>query len=68
MNDTKSWLASKTIWGGLIAVAAAVAGWFGYSLAAGDQATLVDALVSIGGAVGGILAIVGRVMASKTVG
>lgn len=68
MNDSKNFFASKTVWGGLIAVAATVATWFGYGIGTTDQAGLVDGLVAIGGAVGGILAIVGRVMASKTVG
>ena len=68
MPNTKSWLASKAVWGGLIAIVATVATWFGYGMSAGDQAGIVDGLVIVGGAVGGLLAIVGRVYATKQIG
>lgn len=61
------WYKSKGVWGGLIAVGAAVAGAFGYMLSPEDQASLTDAAVVVAGAVGGALAVYGRVKAEKMV-
>jgi hypothetical protein len=68
MVETKSLLASRTVWGGLIAILAAVLGGFGYTIAAADQAQLVEWIATAGGIAGGILAVVGRVRASKRIG
>ena len=59
----KKWYQSKAVWGGLIAVAAAIAGAFGYAVSADDQASIVEAVVAIGGGIGGVLAVYGRVKA-----
>lgn len=67
MEDTKKWYMSKSVWGGMIAVVAAVAGAFGYMLSPEDQASLTDAAVVVAGAVGGVLAVYGRVKAEKMV-
>lgn len=67
MNDTKSWLASKTVWGGVIAVLAAVAGLFGLPIDTGMQEEAVAILTAIAGGVGGLLAIWGRLKANKRV-
>ena len=67
MNDTKSWLASRTIWGGLIAVAAVVAGWAGFNIDPETQGVLTDRILEIVTVAGSILAIVGRVLAMKEV-
>lgn len=67
MNDTKSWLASRTVWGGIVAVLAAVAGLFGLPIDAGTQAQLIETLVAVAGGVGGLLAIWGRVKADKAI-
>lgn len=68
MVETKSLLASRTVWGGLIAILAAVLGGFGYTIATADQAQLVEWVATAGGIAGGILAVVGRVRASKRIG
>lgn len=68
MTDEKKWYTSKGVWGGIVTVLALALTAFGYGIGADDQAALVDYLVSIGGAVGGLLAIYGRVKASKKVG
>lgn len=67
MDETKSWYMSKTVWGGLIAVAAGAAGAFGYTVAPDDQAQIVEAIVAIATVCGGLLAVFGRVKASKAV-
>lgn len=68
MNDTKQWYASKAIWGAILMILALVAQAFGYSIGAEDQATLVDTFSGIAGSAGAVLAIVGRVKASKKIG
>ncbi len=68
MDGFKSILASKTFWGAALAIAAGVVGLFGYDLSAADQATLLDYAAGGGAMVGGVIAIVGRVVASKKIG
>jgi len=65
--DSKAWYTSKTVWGGLIAVGAAIAGGFGIVIDADTQNDIADLAVVAVGAVGGLLAIVGRVKANKAI-
>jgi hypothetical protein len=68
MNESKPWYASSGVWGGVIAVLAAVLGLLGYSIGAEDQVALAGYVATIGSVVGGLLAIIGRVRASKKIG
>ena len=68
MDDFKSIFASGTFYAGLLAIAAGILGFFGWTLTADDQQTLIDLAVGIGASVGGVLAIWGRVKASKQIG
>jgi hypothetical protein len=68
MNDMKQWYQSKTVWGALIAILAGLLQAGGVDLDADGQTQLVDSLVAISGAVGGLLALYGRLMADKKVG
>jgi hypothetical protein len=68
MNDYKSLLASKTVWGGFLALFAGFAGIFGYSISPADQVQAVDAVASVASSIGGIVAIYGRVKATKVIG
>lgn len=68
MSEVKSLIASKTFWGALVAVAAGMLAGGNYALAAVDQAELVDLLVAVGAGGGGVVAIVGRVLARARVG
>jgi len=69
MEDNKPWYASKGVWGSLVAMGAGIAGaiW-GVSVTDADQATIVSSITAIAGAVGGIIALIGRLKASKKVG
>ena len=67
-GDNKPWYQSKTIWGGVIAAVAAGLGLAGLELGADDQQRLVEIAVSIAGMVGAVLAIYGRMRASKGIG
>lgn len=67
-TDFKSALASKAVWGGIIAVVAGIVGLWGYSVSPADQASIVDAVSSIAAGVGGAIAIIGRILATKKIG
>lgn len=65
--DTKTVLASKTFWGGILALAASGLSLGNYVLTPTDAAHAVDAITGIAGAVGSLIAIVGRVLATRQV-
>lgn len=67
MDDFKSLFASKTFWGGALAVGASVLGLFGYELGGQDRAAIIEDGSAIAAAVGGVIAIWGRVKASKII-
>lgn len=68
MDDIKQWYLSRTVWGALVAIAASLAHSAGLTLSAGDQSQIVDGVVSVSGAIGGLLAIYGRVSAKTRIG
>lgn len=68
MEDFKSIFSSKTVWGAIIAIIAGIVGIFGYSIGAEDQAQLAEIGVSVASMAGGLIAIFGRVKASKKIG
>ena len=68
MNNFKGVLASKGVWGGLIVVLSALLGMFGYQIGLEDQQALVDAVSQLGAMIGGVLAIYGRITATKRIG
>lgn len=68
MDQTKGFFASKTIWGGLIVIIAAIAGLFGYTISADDQTALLGYLDNAALIAGGLLTIWGRITASKKIG
>jgi hypothetical protein len=67
MEFSKSWIRSKTIWGGAVAVLAGALGLFDYTITPPDQAELSQLLESLASTGGGLLAIVGRIVASKRI-
>jgi hypothetical protein len=67
MYDVKSFFASKTIWGGLIALIASAAAIWGYSITPADQAQIVELITGIGGAIGSAIAIYGRIVATRKI-
>jgi hypothetical protein len=66
-ND-KPWYASRAIWGGLIALAASLVGLLGYTISPADQAAIADLVLPIASGIGGGLAIVGRIRATRRIG
>ena len=68
MTDIKPWWQSKTLWGAIVTLASSVLGLAGLELGKADADALTGLLTSLGGAIGGIIAIVGRVRAKSRIG
>lgn len=67
MIEEKPWFESKTIWGSLIAVAAALASALGISIDGATQAELADIIVQFAAAGGALMAIYGRLSATHVI-
>jgi len=69
--DGKAWWASRGIWGGIVAIAAGIAGFWGVTISPEDQAHLTDLVVlavsALGAVIGGIMAVIGRKAAKKPI-
>ena len=68
MQEMKPWYQSKTVWGALIAIAAPLLGRAGLEVSGAEQAEIADALTTLAGTIGGLLALYGRLTATKGVG
>ena len=68
MDEFKALTQSKTFWGAIVVMASSLLGVGHYSISAADQTSLVELCTSIASATGGIVAIVGRIAASKQIG
>ena len=72
MDGVKNLIASRTFWGAIVAIGGAAAGFFGHEIDAATQAVITDQAAATGGAIatviGGLLAIWGRIKASKKIG
>jgi hypothetical protein len=66
-TETKTLLASRGVWGGIIALLAFVAGLLGYTFSEADQRQLIDLIEPVMAGIGGVLAIIGRVWATKRI-
>lgn len=65
MTGTKPWYASKTVWGSLVAIVAAVLGLWDVDISSADQSRAVEMIVQLIGALGGLIALVGRFAATR---
>ena len=68
ITEYRSAFASKGVWGGLVALAAGLLAMSGYTISPADQVQLVNLVAGIISAIGGILAIIGRIRATKRIG
>lgn len=68
IETPKKWYESKGVWGGIIAMLAAISGAFGYAVDADAQASIAELITVVVGGVGGLLAIIGRIKADRKVG
>ncbi|MDX7756476.1 hypothetical protein [Aeromonas hydrophila] len=67
LPHAKPALKSRAVIGGVIAVGAGIAGLFGVSVDAGTQTSLATTIVDLASAVGGLLAIWGRLKATHVI-
>jgi hypothetical protein len=67
MNEFKALTASKTFWGAVVALFGAALTLGRYTLTPADAAEAVDLLSGMAGAAGGLIAIYGRVVATKKI-
>ena len=68
MTDIKPWWQSKTLWGALVTIGSAALGLAGLELGETDREALIDLLTSLGAAIGGVIAIFGRITARSRIG
>lgn len=68
MEGFKGFFESKAVWGGIVALISAGAGALHYTVSPVDAANLVELCTSIATAIGSVIAIYGRVVATKTIG
>jgi hypothetical protein len=68
VDEFKTLTQSKTFWGAIIALGGSALTLGHYTLTPADAAAAVDLLSGIAGAVGGLIAIYGRVVATKKIG
>lgn len=67
MDSTKPWYQSRTIWGALIAVFAPLFTISGFDLPAGLHGELADGLMTVAGGIGGLIALYGRLSATRAI-
>lgn len=67
MSEDKPWYQSKTVIGGVIAALAGLLAFASVSIGIEDQGILTDAVLGLVGAIGGILAVYGRVKADRKI-
>ncbi len=68
MNGFKPLIESRTFWGAVMSLAGSGLAAGHYTLTPADAASAVDIIVSIISGIGGLIAIYGRVAASKKIG
>ena len=68
MNEFKTLTQSKTFWGAVVALGGSALTLGHYTLTPADAAQAVDLLSGLAGAVGGLIAIYGRIVATKKIG
>ncbi|MDP2121747.1 MAG: hypothetical protein Q8K28_17765 [Hoeflea sp.] len=68
MTDIKPWWQSKTLWGALVTLGSAALGLAGLDMGDADRDALIDLLTSLGAAIGGVIAIFGRIAARSRIG
>ena len=67
MEDQKAWYTSKTILASIVTVIALIAGGFNLNIDVQTQGEAVELVSVVVGVIGSVVAIYGRVKASKTI-
>ena len=67
MEDQKAWYLSRSILGSIVTIIALVAGLFNLTIDTETQNGIVELAMVIAGVFGSVVAIYGRIKASKTI-
>lgn len=67
-DDSKKWYQSAGVWGGVCTVAFALAGAVGWQVAPADQAQAISYVTGIATGIAGLVALWGRVRATRRIG
>jgi protein-S-isoprenylcysteine O-methyltransferase Ste14 len=67
MEESKKWYQSKTILASIVTVIALIAGGFNLTIDAQTQGNVVELVSVVVGVIGSVVAIWGRIQASKTI-
>ena len=67
MKTSKPWYLSRTIWASLVTIGMAAAGMMKLPVSGVDNAALTDALIQAVTAITGLIAVFGRLNATKTI-
>ncbi len=65
MDDAKAWYRSRTVWGALVAILASAAHIVGLEVTDAEQGEFADLLVAFVGTAGGLVALVGHLLARR---
>ncbi|MEP3439041.1 MAG: hypothetical protein ABJN75_20010 [Hoeflea sp.] len=68
MTDIKPWWQSRTLWGAIVTLGSAALGLAGLDLGDADREALIELMTSLGAAIGGVIAIFGRITAKNRIG
>jgi hypothetical protein len=68
MTDIKPWWQSKTLWGAIVTLGSAALGLAGLDVLDTDREALIELLTSLGAAIGGLIAVFGRITAKNRIG
>jgi len=64
----KPWWQSKTMWGGVVALACGIAGFLGFAVPDDQVSVITDIVVAVSTVIGGILTLYGRTKANTKIG
>jgi hypothetical protein len=70
MNDTQPWYLSRGVWGALVSVLATLAAALSHNkvqILPADQDQIVTLILTLAGALGSAVALIGRLMATKQI-
>ena len=67
MQETKRKASSMTLWGAGLAILAPLASLAGYQISEADTASVINDVSMVVAGIGGVIAFIGRLKATKTV-